>query len=78
MTDSNYKSPEGLSALKSETQAQLVTKQTIKRKVVIPQVNELGLSIGSTIDILGSVKIAAKLSTTKVTKTYVDPENPEN
>jgi hypothetical protein len=56
----------------------LVTKQTIKRKVVIPQVNELGLSIGSTIDILGSVKIAAKLSTTKVTKTYVDPENPEN
>lgn len=78
MTDSNSKSPEELSALKSETQAQLVTKQPIKRKAVIPQVNELGASIGSTIDILGSVNIAAKLATTKVTKTYVDPENPEN
>ncbi len=76
MTDSN--SPQELSALKSETQAQLVTKQPIKRKAVIPQVNELAASIGSTIDILGRVNIAAKLSTTKITKTYVDPENPEN
>ena len=66
MSDPNSKSPEELSALIAETQA----KQTIKPKTVIPQINELGASIGA--------RRAAKPSTIKAAKTYVDPENPEN
>ena len=36
MTKSNSKSSEELSVLIAETQAQLITKQTVKRKAVIP------------------------------------------
>jgi DNA-binding protein H-NS len=77
MIDLNSKSPEELAAIIAEAQAQLVAKQTSKRKEVIAQIKELAASIGATVTINVEAKTSKRSSSAVITK-YRDPENPKN
>jgi DNA-binding protein H-NS len=78
MIDLNSKSPEELAAIIAEAQAQLVVKQTSKRKEVIAQIKELAASIGATVEIHEGDKKASKRSSSAVVAKYRDPANSSN
>lgn len=77
MIDLNSKSPEELAAIIAEAQAQLVAKQTSKRKEVIAQIKELAASIGASVTINDEAKTSTRSKSAVVAK-YRDPDNPKN
>jgi DNA-binding protein H-NS len=77
MIDLNSKSPEELAAIIAEAQAQLVVKQTSKRKEVIAQIKELAASIGASVIINDEAKTSKRSSSAVIAK-YRDPENPKH
>jgi DNA-binding protein H-NS len=77
MIDLNSKSPEELAAIIAEAQAQLVAKQTSKRKEVLAQIKELAASIDVVVTITDESKTSKRAASAVVAK-YRDPDNPKN
>lgn len=77
MIDLDTKSPEELTAIIAQAQAELAAKQNSKRKDTIAQIKELAASIGVTVEIREGDKKASKRSASSVSAKYRNPNGPE-
>jgi DNA-binding protein H-NS len=77
MIDLDTRSPEELTAIIVQAQAELAAKQHSKRKDTIAKIKELAVSIGVTVEIHDLDKKVAKRSASSVSAKYRNPNGPE-